>query len=156
MIAPDRIQRFWSHVQKTDGCWIWTGSKRDGYGLFQSSKGKFAGNAHRVSWIIANGPIRRGLLALHKCDNRACVKPSHLFIGTMQDNMDDRNRKGRQARGERHSRARLTEQQVLKIRQLKERGVYVGWGVRRDIAMRFCVSGETIASIWAGRSWRHL
>lgn len=156
MITQDRVRRFWSHVQKTPTCWEWTASKRDGYGLFQSIARKSAGNAHRVAWVLAYGDIPKGSLVLHKCDNRSCVKPSHLFLGTYQDNMDDRNKKGRQARGERNAHARLTADQVTTIRLLRNDGRYIGWGKRIDIAERFGVSVHTISSIWAMRSWRHI
>lgn len=88
-IAP----RFWSKVHITDGCWLWTGALRNGYGRFGSRPFKYA---HRVSWELANGPTG-DLKVLHRCDNPRCVRPDHLFLGTQLDNMRDRSAKGRTA-----------------------------------------------------------
>src|SRR5574341_1528919 len=106
------MERFWRRVQKTDTCWFWlTGSGT--YGWF-SFEGKALG-AHRMSWILAHGPIPKGMCVLHHCDIPRCVRPDHLFLGTHSDNMRDMWAKGRgglmplekRARGERHGMARL-------------------------------------------------
>ena len=88
------VSRFWANVQKTNGCWEWTGGKHaPGYGrLFVATKEM---RAHRFSWLIHNGRIPDGLFVCHKCDNPNCVNPEHLFLGTHQDNMDDMVAKGR-------------------------------------------------------------
>ena len=84
---------FWSKVVETDSCWLWLGSKRDGYGMFWSN-GKLV-SAHRMAWEIVHGRIPDGLLVLHKCDIRECVNPEHLFLGTHLDNFLDCIMKGR-------------------------------------------------------------
>jgi hypothetical protein len=86
--------RFWSKVEKSDECWKWTAGKHNaGYGVFWE-KGRFY-KAHRWSWERERGPIPDGLNLLHKCDNPACVRPDHLFLGTQKDNVNDMVSKGR-------------------------------------------------------------
>lgn len=86
--------RFMKHVNKTDTCWLWTGSiDVSGYGDCWF-RGKTDG-AHRVAWLIFNGEITDGLFVLHRCDNPKCVNPEHLFLGTHSDNMRDASSKGR-------------------------------------------------------------
>ena len=91
------IFRFFSRVTKESdqlGCWEWIGTiTNEGYGVF-GVEGGFS-SAHRFSWKIHYGDIPDGLLVLHKCDNRKCVNPEHLFLGTHQDNMRDKIAKGR-------------------------------------------------------------
>ncbi len=88
-------ERFWSRVEKTDGCWLWRGHcDRLGYGQFWLGPGHTS--AHRAAWILTNGFIPDGLNVLHTCDNCRCVRPGHLFLGTHLDNMRDMVTKGRQ------------------------------------------------------------
>lgn len=89
--------RFWRFVQKTDGCWLWTGSKsKAGYGRLSGGKrGATPLIASRVSWLLHFGPIPDGKMILHVCDTPACVRPNHLFPGTAEMNAKDMARKGR-------------------------------------------------------------
>ena len=91
----DIQQRFLSKINKTDSCWLWTASVRgnSGYGAFRIN-GKIK-NAHRVAYNLFIGKIPVGLDTCHKCDNRLCVNPEHLFLGNRKDNMQDASRKGR-------------------------------------------------------------
>lgn len=88
-----REEVFWLRVEKSDGCWNWTGKLVKGYGSFRL-KG-VSGRANRVSWFLAHGNLPKELHVLHKCDNPKCVRPDHLFLGTHLDNMRDMVEKNR-------------------------------------------------------------
>jgi hypothetical protein len=87
--------RFWSKVVKSESCWNWVGAllkpgkkTNGGYGMFHISASEVI-LAHRFSWVLHNGIIPKDLFVLHKCDNKSCVRPDHLFLGTHIDNMND-------------------------------------------------------------------
>ena len=168
-------KRFWAkvHPRGMESCWEWEGSKeRDGYGYFKASRhiGEPAVriSAHRFSFELANGAIPSGMLVLHKCDNRPCVNPHHLFLGTHRDNMADMVRKGRSAsgarngmrihperlhltRGERNGRSKLTDESVLEVRRRLTAGESNG-----ELARAFGVSSAAISFIAQRRTWAHL
>jgi hypothetical protein len=153
-------KRFWTAVDKngplhpTCGqCWIWSGVMHGGgYGIL-SVKGRNE-FAHRYSWLIHCGKIPNSLWVLHRCDNRACVNPEHLFLGTAVDNIMDAVSKGRQAKGERVRTAVLNEREVLEIRRLYRR--YSRKYGSIALGIRYKVSSRNIRDIVAGESWRHL
>jgi HNH endonuclease len=153
------MKRFWDKVRKTNYCWEWIAFKNwGGYGYFKFNNGNIY--AHRYSWIIANGEIPPGLLVCHKCDNPACVRPSHLFIGTHQDNMDDKAKKGRCWRGgkpprllgEAHQNHKLTEKEVLEIRA-NYKGKY-GEGIA--LARKYGVDRSAIYLVIKRKNWAHI
>jgi len=98
-LTPERIERFWRSVEKSDGCWNWKGRKNPkGYGWFICSNGKnkkASYRAHRISYTLVKGPILPGEFILHSCDNKACCNPDHLRVGTNVDNIRDRLERNR-------------------------------------------------------------
>ena len=139
------VERFWSKVQKTRDCWIWTAGKaKDNYGVFWS-KGRQV-SAHRYSYELAGAPIPEGLSVCHTCDNPACVNPAHLFVGTVLDNALDRNAKNRQARHEKQGLAKLTEELVSQIRA--DTGTY------KKLAEKYGVGKTAIFRIRHNLTWK--
>jgi hypothetical protein len=143
--------RFYKHVDKTETCWNWLGGKLRGYGIF-NYEGKSI-RAHRFSYMMHKGKIPKGMKVCHTCDNTSCVHPDHLFLGTHQDNMDDKVRKGRQSytTGETHGMSILGDDEVISILKLLKDGCK---GV--VIAEKFSVSPETISKIKKNQTWKHI
>jgi hypothetical protein len=129
--------RFWEKVEKTDGCWLWTASLNGGgYGTINAGGRGRPLLAPRVSWELHNGPILDGLFVCHHCDNRRCVRPDHLFLGSAIDNMQDMKRKGRHV-----GNRKITRQQVAEIRRL-----YAAGGISQEkLGERF---GITQGAVW--------
>lgn len=149
--------RFWSKVEKTDGCWEWKGRKLPkGYGKI-GFKGKEE-YAHRVSWILHFGEIPRKIQVCHTCDNPSCVRPSHLFLGTNSDNQLDCEMKGRRNRpkdfqvGSSNNKAKLTESDVMEIRIMYASGQYK----QKHLAELFGVGETTVTDILIGNKWSHV
>lgn len=129
------------------GCWEWTGTKRNGYGLmwFESK----TRSAHRVSYEAFKGPIPTGLHILHRCDNPGCINPAHLRAGTIKENAIDRETRGRRdVKGEQIGTSKLTEQQVSEIKasSLSNKALAAQYGVRPTHIWR----------IRSGESWAHV
>jgi hypothetical protein len=142
---------FWSKVKKRRGplCWEWqAGCQRAGYG-WVAFEGKTQ-LAHRVAYYLTFGKIPAKLCILHTCDNRRCVNPSHLWIGTRTDNNRDRMMKGRSRprRGETSGKSKLNNKKVKEIRKAV--------GKCRDIATKYGVSFGTIARVRSRVSWAHV
>ena len=89
-------ERFWEKVHKTESCWLWTAPPRNGWGYGQIRVDGKKEYPHRLSYILHKGPIPKDMVILHSCDNRKCVNPDHLSVGTPADNLQDMRNKGRQ------------------------------------------------------------
>jgi hypothetical protein len=150
-LTPPAV-RFWRHVTKTDGCWLWTGARRPtGYGAF-NGPGGITVRAHRYAYELAYGAIADDAIVCHTCDNPPCVRPDHLFLGTVQDNVADRQAKGRSPKGEQHGIARLSAEDVTSIRTLYASGRYL----QRELAEMYATTQGRISIIVRGKQWRHL
>lgn len=160
-IVPDDIfnQRFWNRTDRTGDCWLWTGPvMKNGYG--QTARHYRRILTHRYAYELAHGPIPEGMCVCHTCDIRRCINPNHLFLGTVADNNRDMRAKGRsgwqvnpdcRARGSQHGRAKLTESDVLAIRDLVQAG-----NRRVEVAAQFNVSIPLVHKIMSREIWKHV
>lgn len=168
-------ERFWSQVDKSGNCWLWVGLKNvGGYGRIRVDGQQTT--AHRFSYELHYGPIPDGMLVCHKCDTPACVNPSHLFLGTNLDNIQDRTQKGRTASGdanasrkypekrpkgkthwaylqphkklvgERNGRAKMTRKQVEQLKQLWKTGEYTKVKLGKIFGITDVEAGKIIRS----------
>lgn len=150
-------KRFWAKVTCTSGCWWWTGALRNGYGVIKLPARRSPTYAHRLAYLLAFGVDPGSLFVCHTCDQRRCVRPEHLFLGTSADNMRDARMKGRVAdpppalRGTAHHLSKLTPAAIDVIRATPRR-----YGSGRQLARRFGVSESTISCVRRGLTWRHI
>lgn len=169
-ISDSDTIRFWNKVNivQLDECWDWMGSKfrkeSGGYGIFCINRKSYPAN--RIAYWFSHGLFPGEFQTCHVCDRPICCNPCHLFLGTVADNMADRNAKNRQAtgddngrrthpesvpRGSKHYAAKLIEQQVLEIKLMHYLGI-------RPIliAKIYGITTVTVSSIHDGKSWRHV
>lgn len=163
---PRLAIRFNRFVQRTDSCWVWTGSTWRGYGQFGMNRRSY--RAHRIAWLIAHGSWPSGVCVCHSCDNRACVNPDHLWLGTNADNVADRHAKGRDARnfGDRNGArirpekmSRGTSNAAAKINSDAVRAIRYACnhGARQvDLAATYGVNQTTISAICRRKIWSHV
>jgi hypothetical protein len=164
--------RFWSKVERRRGCWIWKArTDRGGYGIFSVSRNTLV-RAHRYSWQLLRRRLPTVGCLLHRCGDRRCVNPAHLYVGSAHESHDPRRRSSQATpdprrpsgdrhwtrrkpaqvrRGERSNLSKLRAAQVLQIRSLHARGMSVD-----DLAKRYRVVRETVANIVHFRTWRDL
>jgi hypothetical protein len=165
------IAKFEPNFQQTEGCWNWLGrvDKSKGYGWFCLGRGWPGGghgcNAMRAAYALYVGEIPSGLHVCHTCDNRLCVNPAHLFLGTTQENNADKVRKKRHLTGERlsaavlphipkgsrHYKTKLTEDDALRIIEMRRRGA-----MYKDIGAAFGISDTAAYKIAKRKRWKHL
>lgn len=138
--------RFWKKVDKTDSCWLWTGSKNSaGYGQVRiGGRGKMT---HRMAYEWLVGEIPEGLFLLHSCDTPACCNPAHLSTGNQKENMQDAIAKGRHYHGERHWAYKLSVQAIKDIRT-----AHLGGATGRAIAKHFSISEGAVSMILSGKA----
>lgn len=149
-------QRFWPKVDVCgpDECWLWNAALRSGgYGELWSGGAANVGemvSAHRVSWELHYGAIANGLHVLHRCDTKRCVNPTHLFLGTNDDNVADKMAKGRHwvPRGEASSMAKMTDKKIREIRASKLK--------QTEIAKIYNVRQGYISKIITRALWSHV
>lgn len=161
-ITTKQKTNFWNKVDKTNSCWNWKAGKTlKGYGLFKMLGKTYL--AHRVSLMIdgklstekqtTSGPI--GICVLHKCDNPACVNPSHLRLGSHLENMKDAKSKGRkwagEFTGEKNNRAIITNDLAKEIKRLLKLEIS-----QKEISNQLNVPHYIISNIAVGRSWTHI
>jgi hypothetical protein len=160
--------RFWSKIKNSSwsSCWPWlAGTDKDGYGNFEIRRnGEFTCmQAHRIVWEVWRGPIPSGMCVCHHCDNRACCNPLHLFVDTNSGNMEDRDSKGRQAKGKRHGlygnghlvageksgMHKFTWSDIPMVRLLAAVGASYPF-----IAKRYGVTSQAVRPIVIGKAWK--
>ena len=128
----------------SNGCWEWKGTiLKSGYGEMSIKNRKML--VHRLSYTLYYGTIPNGLFVCHRCDNRKCLNPAHLFLGTNKDNVDDMVSKGRQARGTRQGNSKLSDSEVLAI--------YKDTRSQRAIAIAYGVCQKHVSYIKSGKQW---
>lgn len=145
---PSLEERFWAKVSKGADCWEWTAALgTTGYGVVTVRGRKQT--APRVAYELTMGPIPAGVCVLHRCDNRRCVRPNHLYLGSYRDNALDRESRGRShdRGGVRNGRARVSAAEVRQLRELR------GAVTQEALARRFGISQTQVGAIQRGISW---
>lgn len=156
-------KEFWEHLRnrleqrssKNGNCKEWVGFRdKGGYGhiCVIINKKEHPMGCHRASWIIHKGPIPENMEVCHKCDNPACFNIEHLFLGTHQENIDDKMRKNRHIcpKGEKNSNSKLTEEQVKYILSMKNKIS------SHALCKQFNISASGIRGIWQRKNWKHI
>lgn len=140
-------------VISSSGCWEWVGSlRKDGYGQIHigSRPNRVNTRVHCLGYSLLISPVPDGLCVLHKCDNRRCWNPGHLWLGTRKQNQADMKQKGRAARGSRNASAKLSRSDISEILRLRSIGLK-----QVDVAARFGVQQSLISMIETGKIWAH-
>jgi hypothetical protein len=146
-------KRILENIKIEGDCWIWQRGifVKDGYGQTQINKKKY--RTHRLSYLVFNNIDPGKMYVCHTCDNRLCVNPKHLWLGTAKENTKDSIEKGRSAllKGEDSYSSFLTEKEVKEIKELFKKGVF-----QKEIALLYGVTQSNISCIFSGKSWSHV
>lgn len=144
-------KRFWDRVDRSGDCWLWKGAViSSGYGHLWIDGNTML--AHRYSYSLVHGSAPEGMLVCHRCDNKRCVNPSHLFVGTHKDNTLDAVAKGRMGgRGEKNDNAKLSEDDIVEIRRLYSLGAK-----QRVLGKMWKTSQSNISLIVLRKHWSHI
>lgn len=151
-VSHKALARFWDKVKKTETCWLWNATVgTNGYPQFYLNGRHRA--AHRISWEMSNGSIPEGMCVCHTCDITHCVRPDHLFLGSNQENILDRVRKGRSYRpgSDLISGRKLTDSQALELIQKRKAGATLS-----SLANEYGLNCPAVSAIINGKSWKHL
>ena len=157
MCSPEcRVASLYATFAGVDGCWVWPKSRnpKTGYGHFSTWKDgkRVILTAHRVSYAVTHGAVPDGASVLHRCDNRPCFNPAHLFVGTQKENMHDMWRKGRGNPpglfGARHPFAKVNEDDVRSIRASSL--------TLRELGALYGLSQSALSGIRRRRTWTHV
>ena len=162
LLSADQIAIFWGNVEKTSSCWNWIGwVTRWGYGSWTRRHWR----VHRIAWMLEHGADPLEQLVLHRCDNKRCVRPDHLFLGTQADNIADKVSKGRQAKGRSHGMygrglkgeangfACLTWDAVKDMRNRYQRYNRQGGCTLKVLAQQYGVAEGTVSNIVRNKGW---
>jgi len=143
---------FWAQVDRSANdadCWQWLGPKLpSGYGVISKGKIRYA---HRLALRLSGVDVPVDNDVCHKCDNPPCCNPSHLFVGTRKENMEDCAAKGRSTKGEKDAQALLRAEQVLQIREAAANGE-----THAAIAARYGIARRTVGKVASGVRWAHV
>lgn len=149
----DRFEK--NFIKEDNSCWLWSSAKiKTGYGIFYKDRKNKAIYAHRFSFELYKGPIVGNNKICHSCDNPSCVNPEHLWQGSQKDNLQDMYKKKRnnQPRGATCSSSKLTEKDVLFIREQKR----LNTSTQKELSVKFGVAESTISRLLNGEHWRSI
>lgn len=150
---------FWPKVDRSggpDACWLYYRLDKAGYGRFDR-KGPYV-YAHRLAWILSDGPVPEGMEVAHRCDVRACCNRRHLFLATHDENMQDCKAKGRQGKGTSTGKAKLTDESALEILKAKpaKTRTRASRRIARALSAKHGVQDGQIYAIWRREAWMHV